>query len=88
MENPPLWVWGFIIGVIIAGKFVYRWQATKHLAKKSEEGKSKSDDKTNDSGNDFYDNMSKSNITRNVRAHKYNPRYYYKDYFATKKKNK
>ena len=48
MENPPLWVWGFIIGVIIAGKFVYRWQATKHLAKKSEEGKSKSDDKTND----------------------------------------
>lgn len=88
MENPPLWVWGFIVGVIIAGKFIYRWQTTKHLAKEAEEIKNKSEDKINDIGNDFNDNMKKSNNTRDVRAHKYSPRYYYKDYFAIKKKNK
>jgi hypothetical protein len=88
MENPPLWVWGFIVGIIIAGKFVYRWQATKHLAKEAEERKRKSEDKTNDIGNDFYDNVEKSDNTGTVRAHKYSPRYYYKDYFAIKKKNK
>ena len=32
MENPPLWVWAIIVGVIIAGKFIYRWQATKKFA--------------------------------------------------------
>jgi hypothetical protein len=36
-ESPPLWVWGIIVGVMIAGKFIYRWQATKELARKSEE---------------------------------------------------
>jgi hypothetical protein len=35
MENPPLWVWAIIIGIIIAGKFIYRWQVTKQLAKES-----------------------------------------------------
>ena len=35
MENPPLWVWGIIIGVIIAGKFIYRWQSTKQFAKEA-----------------------------------------------------
>jgi hypothetical protein len=88
MENPPLWVWGFIVGIIIAGKFVYRWQATKHLAKETEGRKSKSHNKTNNIGNDIYDNIKRSDNTRNVRARKYSPRYYYKDYFTIKKKNK
>jgi hypothetical protein len=33
MENPPLWVWVIIVAVMIAGKFIYRWQVTKQLAK-------------------------------------------------------
>ena len=32
MENPPLWVWAIVVGIIIAGKFIYRWQATKQIA--------------------------------------------------------
>jgi hypothetical protein len=39
MENPPLWVWTVIVGVIIAGKFIYRWCATKQLAKEPQERK-------------------------------------------------
>ena len=39
VENPPLWVWAVIIGVIIAAKFIYRWHATKQLAKQSQEEK-------------------------------------------------
>ena len=35
VENPPLWVWG----VIIAAKFIYRWHATKQLAKQTQEEK-------------------------------------------------
>jgi uncharacterized membrane-anchored protein YhcB (DUF1043 family) len=75
LENPPLWVWGIIVGAIIAGKFIYRWQATKQFAKEAEERKNKFDDKTKDISNDFYDNMKMKN-TRNVRARKYSPRYF------------
>jgi hypothetical protein len=41
MENPPLWVWAVIIGVIIAGKFIYRWHEIKQLAKESQARKQK-----------------------------------------------
>ena len=37
MENPPLWVWAIVVGLIIAGKFAYRWKTTKHLAKEIEQ---------------------------------------------------
>jgi hypothetical protein len=46
-ESPPLWVWGIIVGVMIAGKFIYRWQATKKLARESEE-KRKTIERTED----------------------------------------
>jgi hypothetical protein len=91
LENPPLWVWGIIVGAIIASKFIYRWQATKYFAKEDEERRRKSDDKTKDlrNNNDFYDNINKSDNITNIRSpHKYSPRRYYKDYFAIKKKNK
>ena len=35
MENPPLWLWAIIVGVIIACKFIYRWSVAKHMAKES-----------------------------------------------------
>ena len=92
MENPPLWVWGIIIGTIIASKFIYRWQSTKYFAKEAEERRRKiksNDDKTKNirNNNDFYDNINKSDDATNIRrGHKYSPRRYYKDYFAIKKK--
>jgi hypothetical protein len=85
MENPPLWVWAIIVGVIIAGKFIYRWQATKQFAK---EDKIKSDDKIKDSSNGFNDDTKNSNNFTNSRYHKYSPKFYYKDYFAVKRKRK
>ena len=36
-ESPPLWVWGIIVGVLIASKFIYRWRVTKELAHESQE---------------------------------------------------
>jgi hypothetical protein len=90
LENPPLWVWGIIVGAIIAGKFIYRWQSTKHFAKEAEERrKSISDHKTKDVGNnDFYQNIKNGNKNRNLGANKYSPRHYYKDYYFVIKKKK
>jgi hypothetical protein len=82
MENPPLWIWGIIIAVTIAGKFIYRWQSTKQFAK---EAKIKSNQHIKDSTKDFDDNMKNSNDFRNSRFYKYRPKYCYKDYFTTKK---
>ena len=36
-ESPPLWVWAIIVGVLISSKFIYRWRATKELARESQE---------------------------------------------------
>jgi hypothetical protein len=33
MENPPLWIWAIVVGLIIAGKYAYRWKTTKQLTK-------------------------------------------------------
>ena len=80
MENPPLWVWAIIVGAIIAGKFIYRWQATKQFAKEQERTK----EFTN---NDSYGNIDRRH-SANIRAHKYSPKRYYKDYFTVKKKRR
>jgi hypothetical protein len=85
MENPPLWVWGIIVGAVIAGKFIYRWQTTKQFAK---EDKIKADDKIKDSSKGFDNNIKNTNAFRNSRGHKYGLKYYYKDYFAVKKKRR
>ena len=88
LENPPLWVWAIIVGAIIAGKFIYRWQVTKQFAKEQERRRNKkinSDEKTKEfTNNDLYGNIDRRHI--NIRAHKYSPRRYYKDYFAIKKR--
>jgi hypothetical protein len=88
LENPPLWIWAVIVGGIIAGKFIYRWQLTKQFAKEDQERirKVHPDDKTKDlKNNDLYGSNNKE-YAANTRFHKYNPRRYYKDYFAIKKK--
>jgi hypothetical protein len=35
-ESPTLWVWAIIVGVMISSKFIYRWRATKKLARESQ----------------------------------------------------
>jgi hypothetical protein len=80
LENPPLWVWAIIVGAIIASKFIYRWQATKQFAKEQEGTK----EFTN---NDLYGNIDRRH-SANIRAHKYSPKRYYKDYFTVKKKRR
>jgi hypothetical protein len=39
IENPPLWIWAVIAGVIVGGKLVYRWYALKHFARESQRKK-------------------------------------------------
>jgi hypothetical protein len=90
LENPPLWVWAIIVGAIIASKFIYRWQSTKYFAKEAEEKSRRrinpNHDNTKDMQNsNFYGNVNKK-YSASIRAHKYSPRRYYKDYFAIKKK--
>ncbi len=91
MENPPLWVWAVIVGAIIAGKFIYRWQSTKYFAKEAEEKSSRrritrNDDKTKDMhNNNFYGDINRR-YSANIGGHKYSLRRYYKDYFAIKKR--
>lgn len=45
MENPPLWVWAIVVGLIIAGKYAYRWRTTKQLAKEMEQNEKVIDSK-------------------------------------------
>ena len=92
MENPPLWVWAIIVGVIITSKFIYRWQATKQFAKEDQERIRRkninSDQRTKDlDSNDLYGNIDRR-YSSNIGAHKYSPKRYYKDYFAIKKKRR
>ena len=85
LENPPLWVWAIIVGAIIASKFVYRWQITKQIAKE-DQGRRRninSDQKKGLGNNDLYDNINRR-YQSNIRAHKYSPSRFYKDYFAIK----
>jgi len=35
--NPPLWIWAIVVGVLVAGKFAYRWRVTKVIARESVE---------------------------------------------------
>jgi hypothetical protein len=76
LENPPLWIWAIIVGVIVASKFIYRWQSTKYFAKEAEEKRriNPDDDKTKDiQNNNFYGNINKRYNTTNIGAHKYSP---------------
>ena len=82
MEGPPLWVWAFIIGIIIASKFIYRWTMTKELAKNGRQN--------NQSFNRIKGNEKAIN-DRKISGHKYDPQNFgpsrYKDYTAMRKKD-
>ena len=86
MENPPLWVWAIVVGIIIASKFIYRWQATRRMEIETLDRKSKDGYQTN-SRKDVREN-SKSNGIGITKSNKYSPKFYYKDIFDLKKKKK
>jgi hypothetical protein len=82
MENLPLWVWAIVVGLIIAGKYAYRWRTTKQLAKEMEQN-----EKVIDSRKSMTDNATKCNISgvgiaisHKYSHHKYSPSSY-RDYF-------
>jgi hypothetical protein len=93
MENPPLWVWAIVVGLIIAGKYVYRWKTTKQLAKEIEQrervtGLSKA---TSDSAiKNSNDNGSSISNVRTTMSHKYSRHKYspnpYRNYFEIRKR--
>lgn len=80
MESPPLWVWALIVGIIIAGKLIYRWEITKELARGSRRSGSLNPTNWNWS----------LNGKRRMGDHKYNPQNYspsrFKDYLAMRKR--
>jgi hypothetical protein len=87
MENPPLWVWAIVVGLIIAGKYAYRWKTTKQLAKEMEQN-----EKVIDSRKSMTDSATKFNtsgvgiaISHKYSHHKYSPSFY-RDYFEIRKR--
>ncbi|HZA62126.1 MAG TPA: hypothetical protein VE573_04590 [Nitrososphaeraceae archaeon] len=95
MENPPLWVWAIVVGLIIAGKFAYRWKTTKHLAKEIEQNEKVIDsskamqDSKNKNNNNNNNTGSMSNI-RTTMSHKYSRHKYspssLRNYFEIRKR--
>ena len=94
MENPPLWVWAIVVGLIIAGKYAYRWKTTKQLAKEMEQrekriGLSKdipdSAIKNNNNNNESSTSNVKTTMSHKYSHHKYSPRSY-RDYFEIRKR--
>jgi hypothetical protein len=90
MENPPLWVWAIVVGLIIAGKYAYRWKTTKQLAKEMEQ---KEDSRKAMTNSDIKNNNNTESNTSGVRtaiSHKYSRHKYspssYRDYFEKKKR--
>jgi uncharacterized protein YneF (UPF0154 family) len=78
MESPPLWVWAIIIGVIIAGKFIYRWTTTKELAKNARQNPQP------------FRSIQGNEADKKIASHKYDPQNFspskYKDYTAVRKR--
>jgi hypothetical protein len=77
MEGLPLGVWAIISGIIIAGKFIYRWELTKKSAKYVEQ--------RNRSSNRIKEAVKGGRMTR----HKYDPQNFsptrFRDYLRMRK---
>jgi hypothetical protein len=92
MENPPLWVWAIVVGLIIAGKYAYRWKTTKQLAKEIElrdKGIGLSKDITDNAIKNNNNNGSSTSNVKTTMSHKYSHHKYspssYRDYFGIRK---
>ena len=93
MENPPLWVWAIVVGLIITGKYAYRWKTTRQLAKEIEERENAIDSTKTNAGSTFKNNIKTEGINSTFKAtisHKYSRHKYsfgsYRDYFETRKR--
>jgi hypothetical protein len=83
MENPPLWVWAIVVGLIIAGKYAYRWKTTKQLAREIEQREKITDLSKAISGSTLRNNNNNGNSTSNVRTTSPSS---YRDYFKIRKR--
>jgi hypothetical protein len=97
MENPPLWVWAIVVGLIIAGKFAFRWKTTKHLAKELEQNekvidssKAMQDSKNKNNNNNNNNNTGSISNIRTTMSHKYSRHKYspssLRNYFEIRKR--
>ena len=94
MENPPLWVWAIVVGLIITGKYAYRWKTTRQLAKEMNDERKKVIDSSKTNADVVIKNNSNTESTtssvRTVISHKYSRHRYspssYRDYFETRKR--
>lgn len=83
MENPPLWVWAIVVGLIIAGKYAYRWRTTKQLAKEMEQNEKVIDSKKSMTENAT--NVIPLTLVYKYSHHKYSPSSH-RDYFEIRKR--
>jgi hypothetical protein len=90
MENPPLWVWAIVVGLIIAGKFAYRWKTTKQLAKETQQKQDSSKVMTNSNIKNNNNINSDTSGVRTTISHKYSRHKFspgsYRDYFEKRKR--
>jgi hypothetical protein len=77
MEGPPLWVWAFVVGAIIAAKFIYRWKLTKELSK---------DTKYSSQSSNRIKEDSASVKSGRIISHKYVPKWHIFDSWRESKK--
>jgi hypothetical protein len=83
MENPTLWVWGIVVGLMIAGKFAYRWKTTKQLAK--EMGQRSSSKAMVDNRDKNSNNNTRTSMSHKYSRHKYSP-ISFKNYFEIRER--
>ena len=83
MEYPPLWVWAIIVGIIIATKFVLRWQATTHTVNDVSD-RYISNEKKDSTLDSLHRNTSAK--PRDIKSYKYGPFRLYRGGFDTWKK--
>jgi hypothetical protein len=93
MENPPLWVWAIVVGLIITGKYAYRWKTTRQLAKEINKSKMVIDSTKTNADVAIKSNSYTESNTSSVRtaiSHKYSRHRYspssYRDYLETRKR--
>jgi hypothetical protein len=90
MGNPALWVWAIVVGLIIAGKYAYRWKTTKQFAKEMEQKEDSSKGMTNSNVKNNNNTESDTSGVRIPISHKYSRHKYstssYRDYLERKKR--
>ena len=86
-------MWAIVVGLIITGKYAYRWKTTRQLAKEMNERKKVIDSTKTNADVAIKNNSNTESNTSSIRtaiSHKYSRHRYspssYRDYFEIRKK--